>query len=854
MKKIWIWMLCAALIMSNLYCLPAFAAEEGGDAAEEVVQDQGAEEKPEAKPEKKEEKKEVKKEEKKEEEKAEEAPVRKITASRSNISFGSITEGDKTEPETFSITNEGNVPAYITWDQADADGAFEIEALTDADAELEPGKKVDFQVRVKDVGEGDYTANIVFSDGDDPAAEAVVTVTVKVKEKEKEPEPETEEVTEEVTKEPETEEVTDAAPEKTTEKATEEVTEATEDTGETETDEPPKGYSVLTYCEPEEGGFVSGDGFFAEGDNALLVAFPLDGYTFDGWYVDDQLIEKGDTLNVEDIHADLTYIARFKRVNFTVKVTTRNKDYGTVSGEGNYKQGDSATLTAKPAEGYTFDGWYEDNRLVSKKSTYEVTGISADHTFIGVFKPEKHSVKVTVTPKEGGKVTGSGKYNHNSDVKFTAKASKGYKFDGYYINKKKISSKTTFTLKKVTQDVSVTARFVKEKAKVYEITSGIANKGGTISPSGKTTVEENASITYTFAPKNGYAIQQVSVDGKKIGAVKSYTFKNVKKDHRISVAFAPKKNNEKGVKKDKIITEAEAKKAAVDELKEAADDSQGRSSDVITPEDYAEMKKEGTLEDALKIPEQTVVGMDDAQSLPKEVDDYNYDEAEGICQKLDITPEQAKEMIESGDDENIIRAAYETGCLVILVNNQFLTPGEEETVSDVFEDDTTVHNMLEFVRAILTPDDELLLVSGKRMAVTLAITKGGELTDDEKKAFETAGADVDEYFHMDIVKKEQGGHSQIVTELKDPVEVTLQKPADSSSDCVIRVHDGKAEVLADLDDAPDTITIKTDKFSPYAFGTQKKQNGSMMPLFIGGAAIVLIAAIATVILSKRKEK
>lgn len=846
MKKIWIWMLCAALVMSNLYCFPAFAAEAEGDAAEEVVQEQEAEEKPEAKPEKKqEEKKEEKTEEKKEE------SVRKITADRSNISFGTITEGDKTEPETFSITNEGTVPAYISWDQADADKAFELTALSDPEEELQPGKSMNFQISLNDVGEGDYTANIVFSDGDDPAAEALVTVTVKVKEKEKEPEPEPE------TKEPETEEVTQApetqAPETEAPETEETKTEETE-SGETETDEQPKAYTVLVYCEPEEGGFVSGDGFFAEGDNALLVAFPLDGYAFDGWYVDNQLIEKGDTLTVEDIHADLTYTARFKRNNYTIKVTTRNKKYGTVSGGGSFSQGKTATLTAKPASGYQFDGWYEDNKLVSKNSKYKVTGISKDHSFIGVFKPEKHSVKVTVSPKEGGKVTGSGKYKHNTDAKLVAKPAKGYVFDGYYINKKKISEKAAFTLKKVTKDVSVTAKFVKEKGKVYEITSGIANKGGTITPSGKRTIEENGSITYTFAPENGYAIQEVSVDGKKIGPVKTYTFKKVKKNHKISVAFAPKKNNEKGVKKDKIITEAEAKKAAAAELEKAGEDSEGRSSDVITPESYELMKEEGTLEDALEVPDQNIVGMDDAQSLPKEVKDYNYDEAVGICQKLDITPDEAKALIENGDDESIIRAAYETGCLVILVNNQYIRPGKEEISSDIFEDDSTISNMLEFVRATLTEEDEISLVSGKRMAVTFGITKGGELTDEEKKEFENAGVKVDEYFHMTIEKQVQGGQSELVSQLKEPVEITLQKPDNSSSDCIIRLQDGKAEVLKDLDDSPDTITVTTDRFSPYAFGTGQEEKGSMMPLLAGGAAIVLIAAIATVIMSKRKER
>ena len=61
--------------------------------------------------------------------------------------------------------------------------------------------------------------------------------------------------------------------------------------------------------------------------------------------------------------------------------------------------------------------------------------------------------------------------------------------------------------------------------------------GGSISPSGTTHVSTGAAQTYTITPGNCYAIADVKVDGKSIGACSSYTFSNVTKNHTIEAVF-----------------------------------------------------------------------------------------------------------------------------------------------------------------------------------------------------------------------------------------------------------------------------------------------------------------------------
>ncbi len=71
---------------------------------------------------------------------------------------------------------------------------------------------------------------------------------------------------------------------------------------------------------------------------------------------------------------------------------------------------------------------------------------------------------------------------------------------------------------------------------IYTITA-TAGENGTISPSGATGVYENGSATYTITPNTSYVIDDVLVDGVSVGAVDSYTFKNVTKAHTISASF-----------------------------------------------------------------------------------------------------------------------------------------------------------------------------------------------------------------------------------------------------------------------------------------------------------------------------
>ena len=71
----------------------------------------------------------------------------------------------------------------------------------------------------------------------------------------------------------------------------------------------------------------------------------------------------------------------------------------------------------------------------------------------------------------------------------------------------------------------------------YTVTSS-ASSGGTISPTGTTSLLAGTSKTYYISPDVGYNIANVAVDGISVGSVGSYTFNNIASNHTIAASFS----------------------------------------------------------------------------------------------------------------------------------------------------------------------------------------------------------------------------------------------------------------------------------------------------------------------------
>ena len=82
----------------------------------------------------------------------------------------------------------------------------------------------------------------------------------------------------------------------------------------------------------------------------------------------------------------------YERVRHTVSINAGN--FGTYTGNGKYKYGQSVTVTLTANTGYTFEAWYKENDFISNESTYSFTMGDEDITLSARFLVKSYNYVV----------------------------------------------------------------------------------------------------------------------------------------------------------------------------------------------------------------------------------------------------------------------------------------------------------------------------------------------------------------------------------------------------------------------------------------------------------------------------
>ena len=110
-----------------------------------------------------------------------------------------------------------------------------------------------------------------------------------------------------------------------------------------------------------------------------------------------------------------------------------------------------------------------------------------------------------------------------------------------------------------------------------------------------------------------------------------------------------------------------------------------------------------------------------------------------------------------------------------------------------------------------------------------------------------------EYLDISLFKVVDGVRERI-THTSAPITITIDIPNSLKNSGrrfrVIRSHDGSAAVLRDLDNSADTVTISTDRFSPYAIAYTDSVNVSddydpPMPTGDPGISVFIFVTMAS---------
>ena len=151
----------------------------------------------------------------------------------------------------------------------------------------------------------------------------------------------------------------------------------------------------------------------------------------------------------------------------------------------------------------------------------------------------------------GTGATGAGSHAAGTTVNIYAGTKSGYTFNGWTSDDVTVLSASSKNASFVmpNKDVTVKANWVYNGGGssgggyTYYTIKATAGVNGSISPTGNVSVREGRDQTFTITPNKGYAVAKVLIDSKNVGAVKSYTFENVKKNHTIEVVFMKASGN-----------------------------------------------------------------------------------------------------------------------------------------------------------------------------------------------------------------------------------------------------------------------------------------------------------------------
>lgn len=195
--------------------------------------------------------------------------------------------------------------------------------------------------------------------------------------------------------------------------------------------------------------------------------------------------------------------------------------------------GGSQSFTITPAEGHVVANVVVDGTPQGAITDYAFSNIKAGHTIAAQFAPVASGFYFLTVTKDGpgtiARKPGGRRFKAGKVVTLEAKRTPNSLFAGW---SGACSGMDTTCQVTMNSNQTVGASFVR----IHRIAAGHGVKGE-VSPSGSVRVVDGGSQTFTITPDAGYTVEKVIVDGHPVGAVTSYTFTGVQKNHRIRAVF-----------------------------------------------------------------------------------------------------------------------------------------------------------------------------------------------------------------------------------------------------------------------------------------------------------------------------
>ena len=279
-------------------------------------------------------------------------------------------------------------------------------------------------------------------------------------------------------------------------------------------------YTVTVSANPSNGGTVTGGGNFTYGQSCTVTATANTGYTFTNWTENGNVVSSNANYTFT-VEGNRNLVANFTAITYTITVSANPSNSGTTSGGGTYTHGQSCTVIATSADGYTFMNWTENGSVVSTDANYSFI-VTNNRSLVANFEeqqPDTYNINVSPNPNIGGTVTGGGNYNGGQQCTVTATANTGYSFVNWTENGEVVTTNASYTFI-VTGNRTLVANFTLNS---YTITvTADPTEGGMVTGSGN--YDHGASCTLTATANENYEFINWTKNGIEVSTDATYTF------------------------------------------------------------------------------------------------------------------------------------------------------------------------------------------------------------------------------------------------------------------------------------------------------------------------------------------
>ncbi|MBK7106813.1 MAG: T9SS type A sorting domain-containing protein [Ignavibacteriae bacterium] len=280
-----------------------------------------------------------------------------------------------------------------------------------------------------------------------------------------------------------------------------------------------KTYSISLSKAPIQGGTVIGQGTYNYGTELSVIATPNKGWNFTNW-TQNNIPVSFDSLYKFTVDTNRTLTANFSRRIHSVTTIVNPTLSGTISGGGNYDEGDNARLVPTPSTGWRFVNWTENGNILSTDSIYTFS-VEFDRIITGNFTKKIYSVTTSIIPEESGTLNGAGNYQHGATVTISTIANEGWLFKNWTENDQLISENSTYIFV-IDKPRNFIANYEKKK---YDIVlSASPEIGGNIDGDSTYSHGDTVTIVASANTNSGYDFVNWTESGTQVSTNSTYTF------------------------------------------------------------------------------------------------------------------------------------------------------------------------------------------------------------------------------------------------------------------------------------------------------------------------------------------